>query len=277
MEGSAVKDERFVSISANAIKETLDNMTPVATRKKVDWAIRLFRNWHQWKNEANILSEDELSVYNDIDDISEGDLNIVLQKFIFEVRKKDHSQYPPKTVYDIFAMINYYVQNNLKRSWSLFKDSEFQQSRKCLEAAMKSAASNGLTSGNNRSNAISLDEEDRLWRSDVFGKSSPKQITQTVVYLIGIHFCLRGGKELRRLRYGENTQIMQIIDSDGKECLVYKEDISKCRQGGFSSLLIFHSSLLIGHSSLLIGHSRLNIAGKRNRFVKINFHELSPL
>ena len=109
-------------------------MTPEATRKKVEWAIRLFREWHKWKNDANMFNENELSVYNDIDEMSKGDLNYLLQKFIFEVRKKNKELYPPKTLYDIFAMINYYVQNNLKTSWSLFKDSEFQQSRKCLEA-----------------------------------------------------------------------------------------------------------------------------------------------
>ena len=108
-------------------------------------------------------------------------------------------------------MINYYIPNNFKTNGLLFKDSEFQQSRKCLEAAMKDSASKGLISGVNRSKAISNDQENHLWNCitcrTVLGKSTPQQLTHTIVYLIGIHFNLRGGKELRRLRIGDNAQI----------------------------------------------------------------------
>ena len=101
---------------------------------------------------------------------------------------------------------------------------------------MKDAASKGMTSGVNRSNAISIDQENHLWNCDVLGKSTPQQLTHTIVFLIGIHFSLRGGKELRRLRIGDNAQIKKLIDSSGLPCLIYKEDISKCRQGGIKSI-----------------------------------------
>ena len=104
-------------------------------------------------------------------------------------------------------MINYHVQNNLKRPWSLFIDIDVQKSRKCLEAAMRHAAERGLTSGNNRAEAITTDQENHLWNRGILEKSNLQQLTHTMVYLIGLHFCLRGGKELRRLRYGDNSQI----------------------------------------------------------------------
>ena len=80
-------------------------MTPEATRKKSEWAVRVFRDWHKWKNDQNILSEAELSVYDGIDDMSKGDLNFLLQKFVFEVRKKSNESYPPKTLYDLFIYL----------------------------------------------------------------------------------------------------------------------------------------------------------------------------
>ena len=227
---------RFVSMNNCDIERAIEKMTPEATRKKTEWAVRVFRDWHKWKNDQNILSEAELSVFDDIDEMSKGDLNFLLQKFVFEVRKKSNESYPPKTLYDLFAMINYHVQNNLKRPWSLFKDIDFQESRKCLEAAMRDAAERGLTSGNNRAEAITTDQENHLWNRGILGKSNPQQLTHTMVYLIGLHFCLRGGKELRRLRYGDNSQIKKKIDSSGVSCLVYKEDISKCRQGGIKTI-----------------------------------------
>ena len=97
-ENSEVSETRFVNKGEDDINEALKNMTPEATRKKVEWAIRLFREWHKWKNDTNMLNENELSVYNDIDEMSKGDLNFLLQKFVFEVRKKNKELYPPKTL-----------------------------------------------------------------------------------------------------------------------------------------------------------------------------------
>ena len=89
---------RFVSMNCD-IERAIEKMTPEATRKKTEWVVRVFRDWHKWKNDQNILSEAELSVFDDMDEMSKGDLNFLLQKFVFEVRKKNNESYPPKTLY----------------------------------------------------------------------------------------------------------------------------------------------------------------------------------
>ena len=81
-----------------------------------------------------------------------------------------------------------------------------------------------------------MQDENILWDSGILGHSDAKQLCQTLIYLIGLHFCLRGGSELRKLRYGQNAQIKRGIDASNKDCLIYKEDVSKCRQGGIKSL-----------------------------------------
>ena len=96
-------------------------------------AVKLFREWHKWKIETTILDDQELNVFNDIDGMSKSDLNFVLRKFIFETRKQNKERYPLTTLYDIFAMLNYYVQNKLKRSWSLFKDTDFNNQENVLK------------------------------------------------------------------------------------------------------------------------------------------------
>ncbi|CAC5416655.1 unnamed protein product [Mytilus coruscus] len=55
-----------------------------------------------------------------------------------------------------------------------------------------------------------------------------------MVYLNGIHFALRGGKEHRNLRLNKNPQITgPYIDSElHKRYILYKEDISKTNSGG---------------------------------------------
>ena len=57
-----------------------------------------------------------------------------------------------------------------------------------------------------------------------------KQLVETLVYLFGLHFALRGGKEHRRLRC-VNSQIVMKYDGQGKKYLEYTEDVSKTNAG----------------------------------------------
>ena len=48
----------------------------------------MFRDWHKWRNDQNILSENEISVYDDKNDVSKADLNFLLQKSVYGVKKE---------------------------------------------------------------------------------------------------------------------------------------------------------------------------------------------
>ena len=60
---------RFEKMNDSDIAKALENMTPEATRKKAEWTARVFRDWHKWKNDQNILSDTELSVFDDINEM----------------------------------------------------------------------------------------------------------------------------------------------------------------------------------------------------------------
>jgi hypothetical protein len=94
---------------------------------------------------------------------------------------------------------------------------------------MKETAKAGYVSGTRKAQCISADYEDRLWASDTLGSWSLTQLLNTIVYLIGLDFCLRGGEELRRLRFGDFSQIVKGVDTSGKSCLIYTEDVSKTK------------------------------------------------
>ena len=97
---------------------------------------------------------------------------------------------------------------------------------------MKESASDGLGLTKKQGEIITLDEEEQLWSKGVLGDSSPQQLLDTLIYLFGIHFALRGGSEHRRLRL-ENSQIVKGKDKrTGLEYLEYREDISKTNAGG---------------------------------------------
>lgn len=56
------------------------------------------------------------------------------------------------------------------------------------------------------------------------------------VYLVGLNFALRAGQEHRNLRIGEHSQlILKTSRVDGRRYLQYREDISKCVNGGLKS------------------------------------------
>lgn len=77
---------------------------------------------------------------------------------------------------------------------------------------------------------ISEDDEEALWRT-VLGMDTPRKLVDTVLYLFGLHFALRAGKEHKNLRVGPKSQIAFKQDRNGLRFLRYTEDCSKSRQG----------------------------------------------
>ena len=65
------------------------------------------------------------------------------------------------------------------------------------------------------------------------GEENGKQLVETLVYLFGLHFALRGGKEQRHLR-SVNPQVVLKYDEKGKKYLEYTEDVSKTNAGGLN-------------------------------------------
>ena len=72
-----------------------------------------------------------------------------------------------------------------------------------------------------------------MWEKGILGEDSPDKLRQTVFFLIGVRFGLRGLKEQYELRRYPDSQI-NIVKIDGKDALVYREFQSKTRQGGIS-------------------------------------------
>ncbi len=76
-----------------------------------------------------------------------------------------------------------------------------------------------------------------MWAEGILGKDEPDTLRDTIVYLLGLNFALRGGAEQRNLqRPGFNPQITVCKDSDSVKFLRYVEDShSKTNQGGLNS------------------------------------------
>lgn len=231
MEAPTTSRERFSVCTETELKERIANSTPDGTRKKVKWALNVLK---EWQNET-LNDESRLHMYGDIETSPASTINNELKHFILEVRKKDGSRYPPKTLYDLIVMLNYYLMKEVGRDINLMKDKEFLETRMSMNTSMTESADEGLIAGTNASEPISQDEEDLLFESGILGSSSTKHILNTAIYLLAVHTSVRGGAELRNLKAGENSQF-RLQHQDGEEVLIYKETKAKNYQGNAKSL-----------------------------------------
>ena len=217
---------RHAVISDDERKRHLTERIPHNTQSKQRWAVQLFQSWHQeWKCRL----DGTLKVYKALDEMERFDLNESLKIFLPEVRRVYGRIYPPKTLKEIVAMLQHYCINTLKKKWSIFMDKEFQESREALDAEMRISAREGNVAIPKRSDPISMDEENRLWESGALGSSSPAQLQNTLIYVLGIELGLRAASDHKMLTFGtENDQLTLV---DGKY-LLYKENVSKSRHFG---------------------------------------------
>jgi hypothetical protein len=62
--------------------------------------------------------------------------------------------------------------------------------------------------------------ENKLWDDGLLGDSDPRTLLNTMVYVFGLHFALRGRDEHRRLRPAQLT--VRTAD-DGRRYVEYRE------------------------------------------------------
>lgn len=105
------------------------------------------------------------------------------------------------------------------------------QLKNTLDHLMKERVQQGVVDRNRKAEILTLEEENRLWASGVLGTSTPQTLLDTMLYLNGLHFALRAGKEHRDLRW-TNPQITLHTGPEGRQFLRYAEDSSKTNQGG---------------------------------------------
>ena len=81
-------------------------------------------------------------------------------------------------------------------------DTLFKHFQDCLDVEVKRLT--GLEVGSNikEGQALSEDEENKLWKLGLLGYSSPRVLLDTMVFPIGMN-SLRSGKENRNLKFSQ--------------------------------------------------------------------------
>lgn len=214
---------------------------PKSTMNQNQWAKNVFNDWIKERNEAILnskssqlmyLSEESQDGHEKLQLISKDKLAHCLRFFFHEIRKQNGDLYPAESLRQLFFSIQRYIRMERSLDWQLMTDAVFLDCRNALDAAMKNSSKKGLSLNRKIAAPISHAQEKKLWDNQLLGTNNPKKLTRTLVYLISINCGLRGGEELRQLKWGAGAQLTLKKLPDGTEILHYQEDISKTNKGG---------------------------------------------
>lgn len=210
------------------------------TDEKVKWAVNRYTAWWEQRTTSKTTTCDRRIRHSRLqycDELKREYVCYALKRFLTEVRKKNNEgDYPGKTLYELIIMLQFQLEGK-GYNWKLLDDPEFITLRHTLDNIMKERAARGL-GVRNPSLPATLQIQNRLWEMGILGDSTPDQLRDTLQWLCGFHFALRGGVELRSLRFDtldRESQLRVVLDEEGTVCLRYREDPqNKTDQGGLN-------------------------------------------
>ena len=132
---------------------------PQKTQSTTDWGIRV---WKEWAAERNPQSADgRCPLSSSLLLMSVDDFSYWLAKFVVEVRKKDGTQYPPKSLYALVCCFKHFFEANNRFDVNPLSahDGRFVAFRQTLDAEMKTLHKKGLGTKTKRAEPITPDEE----------------------------------------------------------------------------------------------------------------------
>ncbi len=179
-------------------EEELDKLgrksfTP-STERKIEWAVDLYKQWW-WSRmthsvlDINVMQGDICGL-----NLNKASLAYSLCAFLNEIRRKDGQEFAGKGLYNIVILLQFHLE---KRGfmWHLVEDPEFKRVRFTVDNLMKERCAD-QSSVSCSSSAISMSDEDKMWRAGVLGDDSPEKLRNTVMYLLGVCYTLRGGRSI---------------------------------------------------------------------------------
>ena len=150
------------------------------------------------------------------------ELNYWLSKLALEVRKKDGGDYRHEVLYSLFCGLNR-LSREKHPALSLFHSPELKCFQQTLDGRLKELQSKQQPF-KKQAEAISATDENVMWKHGVLGTHSPDTVINSLVFLTGKLFVLRGGKEQRDL---SPEQFEFEGQDDGSMKVTFKEKVSK--------------------------------------------------
>ena len=165
--------------------------------------------------------------------MSTEQFNYAIPRFLCEVQTKNGDVYLPQTLKQIVVSLQKFLDME-GRVEKFLSDVKYKTIQNTLDALMKERNKAGMSLNKKQAAVITKDMEDIMWITGVLGDKNPKQLVDTLLYVLGLHLALRGRDEHRRLRH-QPAQITVKTADDGRKFLEYWKDVSKTHGGGLHS------------------------------------------
>ena len=125
--------------------------------------MKVFEHWRFARNEA-VLKQSysgERQINENIEEMSEEQLDFVWARFVSEVKREDGNQYPRKTFYEMMCSIQTFLRVKCKRNATLIDKRSyiFRSLNSALNFQMKEKAGQGIGIAVNQANFIPEEQE----------------------------------------------------------------------------------------------------------------------
>ena len=224
-------------VNDNEVVERSKQSIPPNTQRRNNWAMNTWTKWalarnNQCVEQTGTMSSDKWTkIIKPLTDMTDEEMQYWISKFILEVRKEDGTEYPPKTILSLVMGLQSHIRMKNKVNIDFLNSPNFIGVRQILDSEMKRLSQKGLGINVRKAEALSVSDEDKLWKSKALGDFNPRVLVRTLHYLNGKNFGLRGGQEHRRIRYRPSQ--ITLHEPPGKTAyLKFSEDVSKTCQGG---------------------------------------------
>ena len=210
--------ERFSSASEADVKSMMAEASNKNTDKTTSTWLRVYREWAAAKQQIA-----------DLETIPPQKLDVVLQQFYAEVKKKNGDDYEPESLAVMQASLDRFLREN-NYGYSIVRDDKFCHSNKVLKGKASKLRQLGKGNRPNASQPLTWEDEEKLWSLGRLGNSTPESLLHTVWYLLTQHLGFRGCQEHKQ---AEIDDFVFGIDENGCEYVMYDDSKpTKTRPGG---------------------------------------------
>ena len=226
-------EKRFETFSTDEkVSLCRKEAVPRNTRKHTSWGINVYKECTRSRNRAmkdfRPKNEKYPEASEDISSLTIDEINHWLSKFCVDARQKMARNTAMKLFnYSLFCALNCVIRES-QPDLMLFKSPHLKPLQDVLDSRLKDLQSR-QTPFRKKPKAVRQKDEQLLWTTGSLGTHSPAVLVDTLVFLAGKIFALRGGQAHRDLcfdsfDFGETEEV--------KTMATYREKASKANQGG---------------------------------------------
>ena len=221
-----IEENLFSFVTERDDQSARENRTPENMTRHTLWSTNVYKKWAEARNKefTDFVPENvEFKHVPNLEDLSVNEINYWFSRLALEVRKVDGGEYKHEVLYSLFCGLNRSIQVK-HPALSIFNSPELKPLQQALDGRLKELQASQKPV-KKRADAVSV----TVWNTGVLGTDSPDSVINTLLFLTGKLFALRGGKEQRELMHDQ----FEFVDKpDGMVIVKYTEKVSKTNQGG---------------------------------------------